>query len=528
VFRVAKRRTVSPQSKGRRQELLPAAILTVLIVLTVALRFWRLGDWGFDSDETFTLRDSVSLDPNNPRPLLYLLNHYLVHPLVPLDELGLRLLPAVFGVLAVPAFYHVVQRLVGTRAALFGALLLAFSGLHVYYSQFARYWSLVFLLSAVYPYAIYLGIRERNRQALLFGLATAVVAVLAHPASVLPMGGLGLWMLATYLKRGQLAHAWSQKSVRWAALLLVFLTGVIALRCLPMLQAWISEHDSNPGGTEFILSIPGRQGIRQMAYLLGFVESLTVPLVLIGVLGIYLLCRGRDRSLGFLLALMFVLPLAFLVLLSFRTPVSTFYLVPTLPILFIGAGVFLDRLTDVKWELRPRWLLSATVAAITIAAGAPTLISQYRDGRRYDFRGAAHWLDERLGPQDIIFSDQAHVLSHYLPKTPVHRLQADIAPLTESVHVLYRAGRGGTVWVVAPAPSHAFRTNPKLGNLSGWLYENCRLRNTIGVSRVDFRQNLLQVYACAPADAEGVIHPGGSPISPGAKADKSSGRPAGL
>src|SRR6185312_1527604 len=96
----------------------------------------------------------------------YLLNHYVVHPFIPLDEFGLRFLPALFGALGIPVVYAVGRRLVGERAALFAAALLAVSPLHVYYSQFARYWSLVFLLSAVYPYALYLGLRERNRGAL--------------------------------------------------------------------------------------------------------------------------------------------------------------------------------------------------------------------------------------------------------------------------------------------------------------------------------------------------------------------------
>src|SRR5919112_625700 len=124
----------------------PWLILAVLVALAVVLRFWRLGDWNFEATEMFTLRDSVRPQWTNPRPLGYLLTYYLVLPFRPLDELGLRLLPAIFGVLAVPAIYLVTRRLAGARAALFAALLVAVSPLQVFYSQFARYWSLVFLL----------------------------------------------------------------------------------------------------------------------------------------------------------------------------------------------------------------------------------------------------------------------------------------------------------------------------------------------------------------------------------------------
>jgi hypothetical protein len=486
----------------RRPQAAAALILAALIVLAFALRFYRLGDWNFEATEIFTLRDSISPRFDNPRPLIYFLNYYLVRPILPLDEFGLRLLPALFGVLAIPAFYLVSRRLIGTRAALFGTLLLTVSGLHVYYSQYARYWTLVFLLSAIYPYAIFLGLRDRNLRMLAFGLLTGVLAVLAHPVSVLLVGGLAIWMAATYLRRDQLTWLWRQQSVRWGALALAIVFAVIAVRFVPLLQFWVTEQDSKirtgGGGGEFLFHIPSTPGVHQISYLLSYVDGMTLPVVLSGATGIYLLWQGRDRSLALLLVCLLIFPMAFLVLLSLRTGVSLPYLLPTTPVLFIGAGVFLDRLAQVDWGIRPKWLPAATVTVIVLANGIPTLISQYRDGRRWDLRSAAHWLTQRLAPADVVFSDQSQVLRHYLPQTEVNRLVADSSQLSQSVHLLHETGRGGVLWVITPAPSHVFRTNPRLGSFREWLYNNCQLLNTIGVGRMDFRQNYLQIFRCPP------------------------------
>jgi mannosyltransferase len=476
----------------------PLLILAALTLLAAALRFYRIGDWGVSSDEVFMLRDSITLREGNPRPLLYLLNHYLILPFAPLDEFGLRVLPAIFGVLAVPAVYLVTRLLVGTRAALFAGFLVATSSLLVYDSQFGRYWSLVFLLSSVYPYVLYLGFRNGNLRLLGLGLLIGVLAVLAHPVGVLPLGGLGVWILAMYLRRDRIAQLWRQRSVRYGAALALILGALIAWRFVPLLQAWIAQHDSIPQserGGEFLFRIPGNQGIRQLSLLLAYVESLTVALVLAGVIGIYLLWRERDRGLAVLLACLVLAPILFISLVQTRTAVSTFYMSPATPALFIGAGAFLDRLVGADPRLRPRWLLAATVAVMIFAAGAPTLISQYRDGRRWDFRTAAQWLDERLTPGDVVFSDQPFVLAHYLPGKNVQRLLADPERLARAGSTLQQEG---TLWVVAPAPSHAFRTNPKLNTLNDWMYNNCQLRNTIGVGRVDFRQNFLQIFRCPP------------------------------
>jgi hypothetical protein len=491
---------VSSEEAQQPNRLTPALLLTGLIVLAIALRFWRLGDWGFDSDEIFMLRDSENLSRGNARPLMYLLNHYLVLPLVPLNEYSLRILPAVFGVLCIPVFFLTTQRLLGTRPALFGGLLVAVSGLHIYYSQFARYWTLVFLLCTIYPFAIYRGLREHSLRTLLFGLVVWVLAVLAHPASVLLLGGLGIWIIATYFRRDQLARLWDKKSVRWAALVIALIVAAVALRFWPLLQAWISERDRIPRG-EFLLHLPVRAGVKQVGYLLAFVESLTIPLVLTGAIGIYLLWQGRDRSLALLMTCMFLFPLVFLVLLSFRTPVSTFYLVPTTPILFMGAGLFLDRVAAVKWDLRPRWLVPATMVIVMMAAGAPTLISQYRDGRRYDFRGAARWLHVHSGPGDAIYSDQPQVMTHYLQGAKAQRLVADPPVLIRSIRTLNETGRGRSLWIVSPYSSRgSHRTNPKIGDLKAWIYSNCQLRHAVGTARLDFRVNELEIFQC-PADS---------------------------
>ena len=158
---------------------------------------------------------------------------------------------------------------------------------------------------------------------------------------------------------------------------------------------------------------------------MSYVESVTAPVVLAGLVGILWLWQRRDRPLAVLLACLLVVPAGMLVLLSFRTPVSTTYLLPTAPVFFIGAGVFLDRLAEAEWDLRPRWLVTAAVTIFIIVTGLPTLISQYRDGRRRDFRGVAEYLATRLGPGDGIYSDQAAVLGHYMPGRFVGRLAAD-------------------------------------------------------------------------------------------------------
>lgn len=488
---------MSSRSPGGRTWPVSSLLLAGLILLAFLLRFYRLGAWSFADDEIFTLRDSLSPTLDNPRPLLYFLNYFLIRPFMPMNEMGMRILPAIFGVLAIPAFYYVSRPLIGTRAALFGALLLAVNNFHIYQSQFARYWSLVFLLAAIYPFAIYVGIRDRRPGILALGIVAGILGVLAHPVALLPVGGLALFYLLQ-LRQQNLGRLWAQPVVRWGIFVVGLVGVVILMRYLPILRAWIVDRPQRLG--DHLLHAPSGLGVKQIALLLGYFESLTLPVVLSGLVGIYILWQARNRQLALLLACLFIVPVAFIVLLSFRTAVSTTYLVAAVPILFMGAGVFLDHLAAVDWGVRPRWLMLTTFIVIMLASSMPTLLSQYRDGRRADFRRVARYLNKRIGPGDVVYSDQYRTLGYYL-HLPVHQLGANPAPLMQSMGALQQSG-AGTLWIVAPVQG-GVRSNRGYGRLKGWIYDNCRLLNVVGKPRLDFRRNEMQVYRCLNAEGKG-------------------------
>jgi 4-amino-4-deoxy-L-arabinose transferase-like glycosyltransferase len=474
-------------------------LLAALTLVGLVLRFWELGHWNFQATEMFTYRDSQRPQFGNARPLVYLLNYYLVRPLLPLDELGMRLVPALAGTIAIPALYLLGRRIVGARAALFAALLVTLNPTQILYSQLARYWSLVCLFCCIAPFALYLGVRDRSGRMFAAGVLATILAGLSHPVAALSVGGPVLLLLSG-LRREQLAQWWARSGVRWGVVALLVVSALALYRFVPLLQGWISMHDQMPGYGQFLLPNQRPAGVKQLLRLTALADSLTIPVTLAALAGVHLVWReGLNRSVALLLASVAAFHLGFLLLVSLRTSVSLYYFLPSAPAFFLGAGLFLDRLCRMNRQERPAWVVPATVTLMMLAAGAPTVISDYRDGRRFDFRGAAQWLTEEMRLGDLVFSDQPMVLQHYLPQTKVLHLQQNPAPLADSLR--RRAQDRSRLWLVAPAASHAFRATLEERGLRQWIYDNCQLKNTLGRGRVDLRQHYLQLYRCPPVQA---------------------------
>jgi hypothetical protein len=348
---------------------------------------------------------------------------------------------------------------------------------------------LVFLLSAIYPLLTYIGLREGRRAWVMWGVVAAILAILAHPAAGLLVGGLGLWMLVTFSQRsGELRRLSARSPARWALVGMAALVGVIATRLVPMLAGWIAT--------------PHVRRLRGPALILSHVDGLTAPLVLVGIAGILWLWR-QDRSLALLLAGLAVVPAVFLTVLSYWTAVSTVYLFTTAPVVFIGAGVFLDRLADLERGQRAGSLVTLTVLAVLLATCVPGLWSEYRDGGRPDFRAAAGYLRRWVRPGDQVISDEPRTLAHYLPGSTVARLERRPKQLPAALSALQARGPERKLWVVVRASARAGFKNHKLGlgSIGEWVYGTCQLRASIGVPRLDWRSNELQIFQC-PVGAE--------------------------
>jgi 4-amino-4-deoxy-L-arabinose transferase-like glycosyltransferase len=256
--------------------------VAALTVLAAGIRFYRLGHQGFWFDEATTAL-LVHFSPgkmlgqipySESTPPLYYCIAWVWARIFGYGETGLRSLSAAAGVLTVPVAYAAASRLISVRAGLIAAALTACNPLLIWYSQEARSYQLLVLLSATSVLAFaYLLERPSARYAALWVIASAL-ALATHYYAILAVVPEGLWLLYVHRR---------SRAVQVAL-------GIIVLCGLALIPLAISQHGN--GRSNWIAKTSLALRVKQIVpqFVIGFgspaygvLEPLALALAVFGV-----------------------------------------------------------------------------------------------------------------------------------------------------------------------------------------------------------------------------------------------------
>ena len=186
-----------------------AAIVAALIVVGAALRFYGLNRQGFWYDEAnsdllvrHSLGEMLGLLPatESTPPLYYVLAWFWTR-LFGTGEAGLRSLSALFGVVLIPVAYTLGKAAVTRRVGLVLAALVAFNPMLIWYSQEARSYALLTLLSAVALLALVWALRAPEPRAFALWALASSLALTTHYYAILVVAPMALWLLVQHGRR---------------------------------------------------------------------------------------------------------------------------------------------------------------------------------------------------------------------------------------------------------------------------------------------------------------------------------------
>lgn len=408
---------------ARRQFLM----LTVITAFAGVLRFAFLDQQSFWFDEAVTVhlvRKSLlgmlrALPSSESTPPLYYVLAWFWSRIFGAGEVGLRALSAVLGTATVPVAYALGRVFASHRAGVFAALLVACSPLLVWYSQEARSYALLTLLTSLSVLAFELARRRPRGRELTRWAVVAMLALATHYFAVFVIAAEASWLLAQHTRRR-------------AVLLAVGLVAVAGAALLPL-----ALHQENTNQTWWITAAPLSDRVRQTVT--QFVTGAYAPphngasliaaatVVVLGAL-MWRLGKREFRGAGVVIFFGAVTILASLALGPTRFD-KFFYrnLIGSWPLLAVGIAIVLASIAITRAGI------ALLAVACLIELGALVIILHRPTLQRDDWRAATQQLSPTAGPLVIVTSPSYDRLAIELYWPNVRRLPSSGARTRELV-----------------------------------------------------------------------------------------------
>lgn len=397
-------------------------ILALITFLAAALRFYKLGQWSFWIDELYTLIDSLAILQRWWAATLSILLSSLTINLLGEGEWQARLAPALIGVISAPILYFPVRRLTNTYVALLASLLLAISPWHLYWSQNARFYPLMFLAYTLGLLLFFRALEEDNGRLAASGAFFLMLAIGERTSAFLFLPVLAAYLGALFIFRlpkpaglrvGILA--WLLLPIAYYALPEVYI--ILFGESVTSIEQVTTERDVARSGLEVIWTLfIGNPGVSPQWLVNSIVESISIPIFILALFSGLTLVWRRDRF-GLFLVTGAVVPTMLMVLLSFFSYVLDRYVFITLFFWILLAAIGVQRLfmTDsVEGRIMATGVLMLLVAS---AMAQNVYYFKYELGARSNWKAALAYVEQqRHSVAEPVFIGYPEMAQYYLGK----------------------------------------------------------------------------------------------------------------
>jgi len=371
-------------------------ILVSLTFMGFLLRFYNLGYNSLWLDEASTYTFAVNSFQGiwqattsgefNP-PLFYWFEHIML--MFGNNEVILRFIPAVAGVLTIPLIYFVGKEFLDRTTGLIAAAVFAFSPFLVYYSQEARAYSLM-LFFVAFAMIFYLRALKNNslQNWALFGLLSAL-AFWSHFYAFVIIAAMVLYALGIQLQN-------VRENIRNLKMIILSVI-LFCIVSLPLLTLGIRLFASrSSGGPTF--GVQGFDVIYQtFLQLSGFNELVMYFLVILFIVGIIQMFR-IDVKKGIFLVILTILTFLISDILSYKIPMVPRYLIFFSIVFVLGIAAsyrLIYGLMDNKGVVYG-------LLVILIAINLPVLSGFYTGYVKDDWRGFSQTMEQTAKQGDFI------------------------------------------------------------------------------------------------------------------------------
>ncbi|MDQ7780156.1 MAG: glycosyltransferase family 39 protein [Planctomycetota bacterium] len=396
-----------------------AVAVPAVLLAGIGLRLYGLGLHPLWFDEAITWHissssnvvDALTSPGQHSEPPLI---HILVHPVRVLtgNPALLRLVPALFGCLALVVWWGILKRWLSQTGTLVGMALLSFSAFHLYYSQELRAYSVVFALGLLLL-GVYLEWLRQGRLRVWHWVAMAILEALivyAHYlAALLPLAlAVAVFVIPEYRRS---LRPWLLAQALAVLLFLPWLVEVV--RCVSIVHEASFVKDYNllrDLAAPFVVLPLGKTIIPNRAHSTFVLEQAAILLpglvmVVLMIVGSVTMFRNKRRKQLFVLACCVIVPVLLLNLYSVLVYVNYNYIYVRY-LMFVYPPCLLIALDYVD-ATRSSWRKRLALAGISVWIAVNAWgIGNYYWSDEYrkdsDFAAAVRLLEREAVPGELV------------------------------------------------------------------------------------------------------------------------------
>jgi hypothetical protein len=371
------------------------------------------------NDSRYSLKEQLKFYKENPtylHPPLFFIFTNVFYPFSK-PERDLRIIPLVFGFLAIPMIYF-LSRSFSPSIALPCTLSLTFMAYHISLSQDGRSYSLIMFLGMVGLYFLIKHLKTSKKMYLLF--VSVVYATLFY-ISYSSISFIALSQILWFYQTSE-----GNKKPYFSSFLI--LNSIILLLCLPWILFIILNYKGQPLMTPFHTEGPG--SFLSIVYWILHDWLPHAPLMIASVILLILFpFFSNSKKNTLILLTVFFLPITGLYLfckwLNITHFVTSRYFINFLPLFLITLYLSLTAIEDKLGKLK-RYLRLKSLFVILLVASNLTILPLYYRSEKQDFRGLVDYLKGQLREGDKIFDGEMGYMPgilHYFGAYPEERHQ---------------------------------------------------------------------------------------------------------
>ena len=457
----------------------------LLLIFAVGALLRLPGLWQFDAwqDEIYSIFEARDLihSPFGPggmelRPLYFLALHPFAKAM-PHAMVLLRLPSFIFGMLGIAATWTLAKQYLGRNPGIVAAGVLAVLPLHINASHIIRYWSLVYLLGALFAGALLRAMASDERRDHLWVLTWLLAGTLTHPTFAITAVGM---TVAAHLVTNAGAFGLRLPSpaawrLAWVPAVVLLLGYYIILWLFFTTERLVGEAAGSPD---------------RLLPALAF--NLSPAVMTASALGIVWLLWSQEaglRRFGLMAVLGTLTSTATLLIGGYLhfLPVSVLYVAAAFPLLLGSAGALCRSFSATAAGER-----RAAVALLLVLAAAlsPSTVSYLTDGARFDYRPALAHITTNDPRGTVVIWPRVQAMWSAPDLESIELRSTTPLSLFDSL-----SNTRDRFWVITSRRRYGIIGDAD-GRKQQWLVRHCDRVLTTGAPRFDSEQYIAMLWEC--------------------------------